>query len=687
MRFKNLTKFCLIILVIGSLTACNQSSDKTNNLQGQDSRMEWWRAARFGMFIHWGAYAVPAGIYKGKEIGGIGEWIMSSANIPINEYEKFVDQFNPTEYNAEQWARLAKNAGMKYIIITSKHHDGFGLWDSKVSDYDIVEASPYGKDALKALADACRREGIKLGFYYSIMDWHHPDANAENFASYRDNYMKPQLKELLTNYGDIAVLWFDGEWIEEWTEPQGKELYDYVRSFQPEILINNRVGKGRQGMQGMNKDKSYAGDFGTPEQEILEGTSDMDWESCMTMNDTWGFKKNDHNWKSSENLIHNLIDIAAKGGNYLLNVGPTAEGLIPQPSVERLEAMGKWMSINSEAIYETVSIKKYYQGKNIRYTRKKGTDTFYALVLEKPNAQIQIKNVSPDKNSKIQFLGSDIDLIWTYNSTKGILIEVPESIRNMQTAAWVFKIQGKETKLLDEPTINTVGQETQQRSIFYKESQVEIHAAAGTEIYYTLDGTIPSSNSKKYSGPFTVSSSVTVNAIATKPGYVNSGEATAEFISSSKFKSIELGKPFSQKYSGVGKMTLADGERSNEGFADGKWLGFEGEDLIITADLGEAKKVNTVTLGMLQHHGVWIFQPEQVSFEVSLDGKNYITAGVQKFKIESGQPQKSLSIKQTLNGKKVQYIRIHAKNIGTCPDWHAGSGGKAWLFADELIVE
>jgi alpha-L-fucosidase len=202
------------------------------------------------------------------------------------------------------------------------------------------------------------------------MDWHHPDAQAPfypnyndtkqsnpNFARYTENYMKPQLRELITNYGPLGVLWFDGEWIGDWTEPQGKDLYNYVRELQPDIIINNRVGKGRKGMEGLSKgDQEYAGDFGTPEQQIpAKGLPGVDLESCMTMNDTWGYKSSDHNWKSSEDLLRKLADIASKGGNFLLNVGPTSEGLIPGPSVERLAAMGEWMKVNGESIRGTTA--------------------------------------------------------------------------------------------------------------------------------------------------------------------------------------------------------------------------------------------------------------------------------------------------------------------------------------------
>ena len=337
----------------------------------RDARMAWWREARFGMFIHWGLYAVPAGEYKGQRSKEIGEWIMSWANIPRADYEHFADQFNPVKFDAAKWVATAKNAGMKYIVITSKHHDGFAIDDSKVSDYDIVDRTPYKKDPVAALAAETRKAGLKFAFYYSIMDWHHPsqyvnEPGKDRTAGNGKNqilpdqkpvylaYMKAQLKELVDKY-DPAVLWFDGEWTDWWTEEDGQDLYAYVRGLKPSIIINNRVGKGRKGMEGLNRDdREYAGDFGTPEQQIpANGIPGVDWESCMTLNDTWGFKSYDENWKSTETLVRNLIDIASKGGNYLLNVGPTPQGEIPAASVERLAGMGKWMAVNGESIYGT----------------------------------------------------------------------------------------------------------------------------------------------------------------------------------------------------------------------------------------------------------------------------------------------------------------------------------------------
>lgn len=425
-----------------------------------DRRMEWWRDATFGMFIHWGPYAVPAGVHDGERIEGIGEWIMERADIPVSEYEEYARQFNPVKYDADEWVRIAKNAGMKYIIITSKHHDGFGLWDSEVSEYDAVDFAPIQKDLLAELKEACDKHGIKLGFYYSIMDWHHPDAQAPhypdyntdeksnpNFDRYVENYLKPQVKELVENY-DPAVLWFDGEWIPEWTHEHGVEMYTWLRQMKPDLIINNRVDVGRAGMQGMNKgDENYVGDFGTPEQEILESTSEFDWEACMTMNDTWGYKKHDDNWKSAETLIHNLVDIAAKGGNYLLNVGPTADGLIPQASVERLEKMGEWLDVNGEAVYASERLQNHFsQGEMIRYTKKKEEPVYYGIFLENPGESIRFNYLKPEEGSEVFLLGHDEPLQWNFEEGAGLTVEIPAELRDDQKfgPAWVFKVEGEE---------------------------------------------------------------------------------------------------------------------------------------------------------------------------------------------------------------------------------------------------
>ncbi|MGV8095842.1 MAG: alpha-L-fucosidase [Mangrovibacterium sp.] len=326
-------------------------------------RMDWWRDARFGLFIHWGLYSIPAGEWNGEKTN-YAEWIRTEAQIPLEQYDQLVRQFNPVKFNADKWVSMAKNAGMKYIVITSKHHDGFCLFNSKETDFDMM-STPFQRDILSELSDACAKQGITLCFYYSIMDWHHPDylprrpweknrpAEGADMNTYV-SYMKNQLTELLTNYGKIGVLWFDGQWEDTYTHDHGKDLYLFLRNLQPRLIINARVDKGPLGIAWLNKDSSFYGDFGTPEQEIpSSGFPGMDWESCMTMNDHWGYNRNDQNWKSTKELIHSLIDIVSKGGNFLLNVGPTAEGLFPDSCVERLKGIGTWTKENGEAVYRT----------------------------------------------------------------------------------------------------------------------------------------------------------------------------------------------------------------------------------------------------------------------------------------------------------------------------------------------
>ena len=326
----------------------------------RDARMGWWRQARFGMFIHWGLYSIPAGTWNGKQIDGIGEWIMNSASIPVADYKALAGQFNPTAFNAQDVVALAKGAGMKYIVITAKHHDGFAMFDSRVDPFNIVAATPYHKDPIRELAWECKKQGLKLGFYYSQdQDWtapggaayphadhlpstfHWDPAQNGDFATYLHTKAIPQIKELLSNYGDFpVVIWFDTP-TNDMTPALAGEIVTLLKQH-PNLIWNNRLGGG------------YKGDTETPEQFIpAQGYPGRDWEACMTMNDTWGYKSYDENFKSTATLVRNLIDIASKGGNYLLNIGPDSKGNVPQPEIDRLHEVGRWMSVNSEAIYST----------------------------------------------------------------------------------------------------------------------------------------------------------------------------------------------------------------------------------------------------------------------------------------------------------------------------------------------
>jgi alpha-L-fucosidase len=366
--------FTSIVALLFGLS-CNQKEVETVKLPDEE-RMEWWHEARFGMFIHWGVYASYAGIYNGHEQArGGAEWIMNRCKIPVAEYQENAKTFNPVNYDPDSWVKMARDAGMKYIIITSKHHDGFALFDSKASEWDVVDATVYGKDLLKPLAEACKKYGIRLGFYYSqAQDWNNPGGSvarklmkegwpnpdsaiidtytraheghwdpvqiSATFNEYIDRLAVPQVGEILSNYGEIAVLWWDTP--THMTDEAALKLQDQLK-LQPNIITNDRL-----------KRPNFPGDTRTPEQKIpdQQALAGQNWETCMTMNGSWGYR-DDNKWKSTELLIRNLVDIASKGGNYLLNVGPKADGTFPDESIVRLREIGQWMDVNHEAIYGT----------------------------------------------------------------------------------------------------------------------------------------------------------------------------------------------------------------------------------------------------------------------------------------------------------------------------------------------
>jgi alpha-L-fucosidase len=378
--------------LVGLAVAVASAQTRIETTAKFQQRTQWWREAKFGMFIHWGIYSVPADSLDLKGKKGIAEWYFSNKQMQVKDYEKFAARFNPVKFDARTWVKTAKDAGMKYIVITSKHHDGFDMFDSKLSDYCITKATPFKRDPMKELAAECQRQGIRLCFYHSIMDWHHPDyvprrpweketrpADGASLDRYVE-YMKGQLRELLTNYGPIGILWFDGGWEHSAQELHSAEVNAMIRSLQPGIIINDR--------------NNLPEDYATPEQNIPADAlpNGRLWETCMTMNDTWGYAKNDTNWKSSQDLIRKLIDIASKGGNLLLNVGPTAEGAFPDAINERLAQIGAWMKVNGGSIYGTTQSPFHKLSFDGRVTAR--GDTLYLHVFHWPKDGLTLNDLA-----------------------------------------------------------------------------------------------------------------------------------------------------------------------------------------------------------------------------------------------------------------------------------------------------
>jgi len=434
-------------------------------------KMAWWNEARFGLFLHWGLYSQTAGDWNGRPTQG-GEHFMLYEKIPVKTYAKIADDFNPAKFSADQWVKYAKDAGMKYIVITAKHHDGFAMFDSPSSDYNIVKRTLYRKDPMRDLAEACKKYGLKLCFYYSLgRDWEDPDVptnwpvkggrsntwdypneDAKDLEKYIERKVKPQLRELLTQYGPIGVIWFDT--FELVNKKQSKEIRELILDLQPNCIINNRIGNGE-------------GDFSVVEQSLVTNAR-SNWEACITMSSNWGYNKHDSAWKSPEVLVRNLTEVASKGGNLLLNVGPKGDGSFPNESIVRLQAIGEWMKANHEAIYGTHAWKVSGEGNldqkaedlglkekntikdavndatskeivpDIRFTTKE--NVIYVIVRNPALSKVNVMNMAKGEVQikDVSLLGGKKNLSWVQDNN-ALTLEIPQSKKG-EIPIYVYKV-------------------------------------------------------------------------------------------------------------------------------------------------------------------------------------------------------------------------------------------------------
>jgi hypothetical protein len=413
----------------------------------------------------------------------------------------------------------------------------------------------------------------------------------------------------------------------------------------------------------------------------------------MTMNDHWGFNKFDQNFKSTEMLIHNLVDIAAKGGNYLLNVGPTSDGRFPEQSIQILKEIGEWMEVNEEVIHNSRKCPEYKESEHIYYIQNQEGTVLYAALTAWPGKEVHLTYAQPVNGSDINLLGHDEKLSWRAHAESGIVVQLPESWQDEENRTvkhvFVLKIQGKQAKVSAAPGVTIDGKSVERKSLFSKSIRLELNSKTeGAKIYYTMDNSQPDKSASLYTEAINISQATTVKAVSIQEDYVTSPVTTIHLIKTESFSQVAFKNPYSEKYAAQGDLSIADGEFGDESNYMENWLGFEGNDLDVILDLGGSKSISKVKASFLENTKSWIFLPTSIEISVSVDGEKYNTVQTLDLAVPGLDSKAQSKLVDLVFPKtEVRYVRVGAKNLGVCPEWHVGSGGKAWLFVDEIIVE
>lgn len=605
---KKLLIISIVLIQCSILFAQWGGGEKYNDLKPNKESMEKFEEMRFGIFMHWG----PS-IMRGTSSWGRGNHPYDFApKVPINEFDSLYLQFNPVLFDANDWISTVKKSGAKYYVITTKHHDGFCIWDSEYTDYDIM-STPYKRDVLMELSDECYKQGILFGTYYSICDWHHPEypgryggdprpRESSDMKKYKE-YLYHQMDELVDKY-NTNILWFDGSWESDWTHEDGMDLYKYLRDKNDKMIINNRVDKKQNLIQRTEDAEKYAGDYKTPEQEIGEYDNKLPWESCMTLTEgSWHFTPQKR-IKTVNELIYTLVQTAGGGGNLLLNIGPMPDGRLEMFQKKRLLAMGKWLEKNGETIYETDG-GPFKPNEYIASTRK--GNKIFIHILDWPENEILIPKIDKKIIRSYVLNGNEFEISY---KEKMMEVSIPKEERKSFNTILVFEIDGNAFEIEDEEPIQ------------FKE-----------------------------------------------------------------FKKAKINNEPFQKYRGSGVKSLIDKKTGNAHNLFEHWIGYEEESFEAVIDLSRVKTINEVKVGCLRNQDKWIFLPKKIEISVSEDNIKFKVVAEKEIELIQSKNASREEIKISLNNMEARYIKLNIENRAVCPEWHKGSGGKAWLFVDEIIVE